>query len=237
MNTWATNSTTFEGVPLSPSPPATHPHTHCQHLDQVHLRIPSLAHHHHYNDIRLFSAWSKVLTSPCDLHGQIRIDPRVPTKPNPPAAPRGLARVNPNLRPGTQTQLLTFATSLLHKVLTTAFAAEIRPRGRLGGRGRGGGLEFHNKINRGSVLLPRAAWGRQYWSAPTEGLPHRAGRRPAPPSSSAQPAGNTEFFAQGSRYSPTPPARPTPSWGSRGPGGCLPKSPKRGPVEGGVGKI
>ena len=161
----------------------------------------------------------------------------MPTKPNPPAAPRGLARVNPNLRPGTQTRLLTFATSLPHKVLTTAFAAEIRPRGRLGGRGRRGGLEFHNKINRGSVLLPRAAWGRQYWSAPTEGLPHRAGRRPAPPSSSAQPAGNTEFFAQGSRYSPTPPARPTPSWGSRGPGGCLPKSPKRGPVEGGVGKI
>ena len=154
----------------------------------------------------------------------------MPTKPNPPAAPRGLARVNPNLRPGTQTQLLTFATSLPHKVLTTAFAAEIRPRGRLGGRGRRG-FEFHNKINRGSVeVLPRAAWGRQYWSAPTEGLPHRAGRRPAPPSSSAQPAGNTEFFAQGSRYSPTPPARPTPSWGSRGPGGW-PKSPKRGPVE------
>ena len=193
------------------------------------MRNLSLAHHHHYNDIRLFSAWSKVLTSPCDLHGQIRIDPRVPTKPNPPAAPRGLARVNPNLRPGTQTQLLTFATSLPHKVLTTAFAAEIRPRGRLGGRGRGG-LEFHNKINRGSVLLPRAAWGRQYWSAPTEGLPHRAGRRPAPPSSSAQPAGNTEFFRQGSRFSQTPPCTPDPFLGVEG-SWTLAKEPVERPRE------
>ena len=152
-----------------------------------------------------------------------------PPSPTPPQQPLEGTRVNPYLRP-TPLSIATALSDLSHSLLTTDLA-EIWRGGRGGRAAANTSLEFHNKINRGSVeVLPRAAWGRQYWSAPTEGLPHRAGRRPAPPSSSAQPAGNTEFFAQGSRYSPTPPALPTPSWGSRGPGGW-PKSPKRGPVE------
>ena len=76
-------------------------------------------------------------------------------------------------------------------------------------------LEFHNKINRGSPACwcwwGRLQCGQTGWSDPTEG-----GLPCPPPSSSAQPAGNTEFFRQGSRYSQTPTRTPDPFLGVEG---------------------